>query len=85
MDTVATFEALFDPGLASGLSGVQTVPPVDVEAIPVQFLVAGDAPDVGGYIVAFGEKLLSFQSLVEDRAAAVEIDRIASGSFSTVM
>ena len=71
---LGAFEGGFDVGLALGLGGMQAVPALGGDGLAAQLGVAGDAPDIGGDLVLFGENLLRAQDLVEDGAGAEELD-----------
>ncbi len=58
-------EALGNVGDAGLIGGMKQIPALDFAAVAVEFLVAGDAPDVGRDLEFFLENFLSFQGFTQ--------------------
>jgi len=52
---------------------MQPVPPLGVERIAAQLVVAGDAPDIGRNGVLLSQNLLSLYRFIQDGARAEEL------------
>ena len=67
------FQRLQQVGLAFRLGGMQPVPALHFQSVAPQFVVAGDAPDVGGNLILLRQDLLRAQSFVQNRAASEQL------------